>query len=83
MIARIPVSPPAILWVVASNRRFGIRSASTPPGKPSINVGPNWHTLMRPSWNADPVIVSTSHDWASVCIQVPVKEPSWANQKIR
>ena len=46
-------------------------------------MGANWSEPIKPSLNGDGVSWSTSHDWATVCIHVPVCATSWAQKKRR
>jgi hypothetical protein len=39
--------------------------------------------LISASWSGELVIVSTSQDWASDCIQFPVSDPACTDQRMR
>jgi hypothetical protein len=69
--------------VITSSRRFGMRSASTPPNSDSARIGVNCTVLTMPSASGESVSLSTSHAWPMRCIQVPTRETSWPNQKSR
>ena len=64
-------------WVAISSRRFGTRSATSPPHAASPSIGANWSAAAIPT--ATPLCVSwsTSHVSATVCSQVPLSETSW------
>ena len=66
-----------------NRRRFGRRSMRTPAGMPSTSEGANWQTPISPSAAGELVMVNTNQLWARLCIQVPVSEMSWQNQKMR
>jgi hypothetical protein len=63
--------------VVISSRRFGIRSASSPPQAPIKSIGRNCSAVVSPT--ATPLSVSSrmTQIAATVCIQVPEREISW------
>ena len=63
--------------------RFGRTSAITPPNRPRIRTGRNWTAARNPSQIGSWVSSRISHAWASDCIQVPISEMSWPNQKSR
>ena len=70
-------------WVVMSSRRLETRSASTPAKKDSSSIGRNCSVPTSPSRNGELVSSSTSHDWATDCIHVPMSETSWPAVKSR
>ena len=55
-------------------RSLSTRSAITPPYGPSSSTGSVCSATISPSVVAEPVIVSTSHDCAAICIHVPISE---------
>ena len=57
--------------------RLGSASAMRPPNRPRTMTGRNCIAATRPRRNGSPVSCSTSHAWATVCIQVPTSEMSW------
>ncbi len=61
-------------WVANNTRRLSYRSASTPPNGPNSRSGRNCSADTTPSAVPLPVSSSTSHDWATRCIQVPDSE---------
>ncbi len=58
--------------------RLFIRSATSPPKGPNSSMGRNWRPTTIPRSTPLPVRWRTSHAWATVCIQVPETEMSWA-----
>ena len=70
-------------WVASRVRRFGRRSAKAPPKRDRSRIGPNWVAVSEPSASGEPVSCSTSHPWATCCIQVPVCEISSPSQYSR
>ena len=70
----------ACVWTIS--RRFGIRSASSPPQAPSRRIGRNWSAAVRPTATPLPVSETISHISATVCIQLPLIEMTCpANQR--
>ena len=64
-------------WVVISSRRFGMRSASSPPQAPNRSIGRNCSAVVRPTATPLSVRLRISQIAATVCIQVPDSEISW------
>ena len=64
-------------WVSRSSRRFGTRSAISPPQAPKISIGRNWSAVVIPTATPLPVSERTSHISAIICIQLPDSETSW------
>jgi hypothetical protein len=61
-----------VLCVTNRSVRRLTRSASTPVKTDRSSTGPNCSVEVRPSRNGEWVSCSTSHDWVTVCIHVPV-----------
>src|SRR5437899_2044477 len=70
-------------WVARISRRLGSRSTIAPATTENIKTGANWNVPMSPSLSGEPLSCSTSHDWATDCIHVPISETSWPPQKKR
>src|SRR5947208_4441680 len=70
-------------WVARISRRLGSRSTIAPATTENIKTGANWNVPMSPSLSGEPLSCSTSHDWATDCIHVPISETSWPPQKTR
>ena len=60
-----------------SSRRFGTRSAISPPQAPNSSIGRNWSAVVTPTATPLPVSVRISQISATVCIQLPEIETSW------
>src|SRR2546425_365683 len=71
------------LWVPMMSRRLRTRSLMAPPTKENRSIGANCSVPIIPSLNGELVSSSTSHDWPTLCIQVPISETSWPPQKRR
>ena len=65
---------PIALWSTIISRRLSMRSAITPPYGASSSTGSVCRATMSPSIALECVSDSTSHDWAVICIQVPISE---------
>src|SRR5581483_6787053 len=76
-------SPPSTDWVTIRTRFLGSRSASAPDTMEKRRIGPNCSVPISPSKSGDEVSCSTSHDWATVCIQEPTWATNWAAKKRR
>src|SRR5207247_2154542 len=70
-------------WVARISRRLGSRSTIAPATTENIKTGANWNVPMSPSLSGEPLSCSTSHDWATDCIHVPISETSWPPEKKR
>ena len=70
--------PPSTAWVTIKSRFLGSRSASAPETIEKSRIGPNWSVPIRPRSSGDEVRVSTSQDWATVCIHDPIWATCWA-----
>jgi hypothetical protein len=57
--------------------RLSTRSAITPPYGASSSTGIVCSAITAPSTAPECVSVSTSQDWAVICIQVPISEIAW------
>jgi hypothetical protein len=55
----------------------------TPAMKARQSMGADCSALMSPSLNGELVSSRTSHDCATLCIQVPMSEMSWPEKKRR
>jgi len=82
-IARVVAIEAMPTCVAIRMRRFGYRSASTPPARPNSKVGRNCNAVVMPTAVALPVMLSTSQSWAMRCTQAPVFETSWPVAKRR
>ena len=71
------------VWVPISMRRLCTRSLIAPPRNEKSRIGPNWSAPMSPSRNGELVSSSTSHDWPTLCIHVPIRETSCPIQNSR
>ena len=63
--------------VTMSTRRFGRRSAISPPQAPKSRMGTNCSPAVRPTAAPLPVSWTMSHISATVCIQLPETETVW------
>ena len=70
-------------WVTTRVRRLSRRSEITPPRRPRTAKGPNWQAAMIPTAPAEWVSSSTSHDWATLCTQVPDTDTAWPMNQSR
>ena len=68
---------PIAVWSAIIRRRLSIRSAITPPYGASNRTGNVCSAMITPSAVLECVSVSTSHDWAVICIQVPISDIDW------
>ncbi len=59
-------------WVISRIRRFGYRSAITPPTSPNRSTGRNCRATATPTAVMLPVSSRTNQSWAMRCIQSPV-----------
>ncbi len=60
-----------------SSRRFGTRSAISPPQAPKISIGRNCSAVVVPTARPLPVSERISQISAIICIQLPDSETSW------
>lgn len=67
-------SRPAAAWVTNSSRRLSTRSTTSPAQVPKSSMGTNCKAVTNPKSTGLSVSRSTSHPWATVCIQVPETE---------
>src|SRR5262245_14081545 len=81
--ARPKAWPPCAICVITMSRRFCTRSARAPEAREKSRMGANWSEPISPSLKGDEVSWRTSHDWATVCIQLPVWATIWAPKKRR
>ncbi len=58
-------------------RRFGTRSAISPPHAPKTSIGRNCSAVVTPTASPLPVRERTNHISAIICIQLPDSETSW------
>jgi hypothetical protein len=71
---RTSACTPIRLWSTTISRRLSTRSAITPPYGPSSSTGSACSATTSPRSTLEPVSVSTSQDWAIICIHVPTSE---------
>ena len=63
--------------VTMSSRRFGKRSATTPPQAPRTSTGRNCSAAVTPTATPLPVSERINHISATICIQLPLSETIW------
>ena len=63
-------------WVTISVCRLGRASAMIPPNSPRTSTGRKVSAVVSPRINGSWVSWSTSHAWATCCIQVPTSDTS-------
>ncbi len=82
-IPRLSAGSISASWVPMTSVRLGNRSVRAPARTARNSTGANWSALMIPSLSGEAVSSSTSQDWPTVCIHVPMSETSWPAQKSR
>jgi hypothetical protein len=70
-------------WVIVIRRRFGMRSASTPPQAAKSSIGRNCRADTMPTATPLPVSARISHTSATIWVQFPLVETSWPAKKRR
>ncbi len=70
-------------WVAVISRRFGMRSASTPPQAAKSSIGRNCSADTIPAATPLPVSARISHSSATIWVQFPLAETSWPAKKRR
>ena len=81
--ASTSASVASVRLVATSSRRLGSRSAMAPLTIEKRRIGANCRVPMSPSRRGESVSCSTSHDWATVCIQPETSATIWARKKRR
>jgi len=71
---------PSAAWVAIRIHRLLWQSATTPAWSIRNSIGSEPTTPTAPTASAEVVSVSTTRDWATCCIQVPVIETIWLSQ---